>query len=185
MKARTFIAGLAVGAALSGAAGIAYATIPDSNGTIHACYGNNNGLLRVIDSPSQSCRNDETPLSWSQGGGQGPQNVTVDCTTGGSINQVLQQNQNSEAPLTINIKGTCVESVNVHRDNVTLQAVSPGDGIQAPSPNDPALVLDGSRNVFLGQLTLTTKGLGAVLSGVCGDGQRWLPLSKVAAHPIV
>src|SRR5207302_8876857 len=35
------------------------------------------------------------------------------------------------------------------------------------------------------QVTVTMNGLGAVLSGVCGDGQRWLPLSNVAAQDMV
>jgi len=35
---------------LGAAAGIAYATIPDSpGGVIHACYQGNNGQLRLID----------------------------------------------------------------------------------------------------------------------------------------
>jgi hypothetical protein len=32
---------------------------------------------------------------------------------------------------------------------------------------------------------LTTNGFGVVFSGVLADGQRWLPLSNVAAHEIV
>src|SRR5262245_58878879 len=36
-------------AALSLAAGIAYATIPDGDGTIHGCYRKSGGALRVID----------------------------------------------------------------------------------------------------------------------------------------
>jgi len=54
------------------AAGIAYATIPDSAGVIHGCY-RNNGQLRVIDpSNGGACRNNETGLDWSQTGPQGP-----------------------------------------------------------------------------------------------------------------
>jgi hypothetical protein len=53
------------------AAGIAYATIPDSAGTIHGCYGSN-GQLRVIDpSTGGACKNNETGLDWSQRGPQG------------------------------------------------------------------------------------------------------------------
>ena len=54
------------------AAGIAYATIPDSAGVIHGCY-RNNGQLRVIDpSNGGACKNNETGLDWSQTGPQGP-----------------------------------------------------------------------------------------------------------------
>ena len=54
------------------AAGIAYATIPDSAGVIHGCYGNT-GQLRVIDpSNGDACKNNETGLDWSKTGPQGP-----------------------------------------------------------------------------------------------------------------
>ncbi len=43
----------------------AQASIPDSNGVIHACYRNTTGELRVIDTGSGgSCYTDETALSW-------------------------------------------------------------------------------------------------------------------------
>ena len=47
--------------ALGLAGGIAYATIPDSNGAIHACYGSANGQLRAVD-PAGSCRPSETAI---------------------------------------------------------------------------------------------------------------------------
>jgi hypothetical protein len=40
----------------------------DRNGTIHGCFATNGGQLRVIDSRTASCRSDELPLNWSQGG---------------------------------------------------------------------------------------------------------------------
>ena len=69
MKTRLLFA-IATMVGLALAAGVAYATIPDSNGAIHACYKNVNGQLRVID--SGSCGPSETALSWSQTGPQGP-----------------------------------------------------------------------------------------------------------------
>jgi hypothetical protein len=63
---------IAAAVALVGA-GIAYATIPDSSGKIHACYKLSGGALRVID--SGSCLSSEAPLSWSQTGPQGLQGV--------------------------------------------------------------------------------------------------------------
>jgi hypothetical protein len=50
--------------------GVAFAAIPDSNGTIHACYQKNSGNLRVVDS-SHDCRPSERALSWNQRGPQG------------------------------------------------------------------------------------------------------------------
>jgi hypothetical protein len=52
------------------AGGVAYATIPDGQGVIHACYKTQNGQLRVID--AGGCKPSETALSWSQVGQQGP-----------------------------------------------------------------------------------------------------------------
>jgi hypothetical protein len=50
--------------------GVAYATIPDSGGTVHACYQKNGGGLRVVES-SDGCRPSEASLDWSQRGPQG------------------------------------------------------------------------------------------------------------------
>ena len=52
---------------LAAVSGMAYASIPDSDGTIHACVMNGSGLLRVIDSASEACKATETPLNISQG----------------------------------------------------------------------------------------------------------------------
>jgi hypothetical protein len=57
---------------LATAGGIAYATIPDSDGVIHGCYARNNGALRVIDT-GQACTTKETGLNWNQTGPAGPQ----------------------------------------------------------------------------------------------------------------
>jgi hypothetical protein len=57
---------------LAGAGGVAYATIPDSAGIIHACFLNQGGNLRVIDTDAGAvCRPGETPLSWNQSGSAG------------------------------------------------------------------------------------------------------------------
>src|SRR5215211_6312496 len=50
--------------------GVAFAAIPDSNGTIHGCFQKGNGALRVVESQA-SCRNNENALNWNvQGGGR-------------------------------------------------------------------------------------------------------------------
>jgi len=53
--------------------GVAFATIPDSSGTIHSCY-NPAGNLRVVES-ANGCRNNETPLAWNQQGPPGAGDV--------------------------------------------------------------------------------------------------------------
>jgi hypothetical protein len=61
------------------AAGIAYATIPDSNGVYTACRLNNVGTIRLVDpslppSNLQShCTSLETRITWNQQGQPGPQ----------------------------------------------------------------------------------------------------------------
>ena len=71
---------LAVGGAIFGIAAAVQASIPDSNGVIHACYntslahGNPTGALRVIDTAKANgaCASWETPLSWRVSGTTGP-----------------------------------------------------------------------------------------------------------------
>jgi hypothetical protein len=51
--------------------GVAFATIPDSSGTIHGCYQKGVGSLRVVESAAD-CRTNETAISWNQEGRPGP-----------------------------------------------------------------------------------------------------------------
>jgi hypothetical protein len=53
------------------AAGVAWAAIPDGNGTIHACQSLSDKSLRVLD--TGACGKGEAPVSWSQNAVQGPQ----------------------------------------------------------------------------------------------------------------
>jgi hypothetical protein len=69
-------------AALAGAAvavtvgSIASAAVPDAGGVIHAC-AKANGDLRVIDTEAGgTCKEGETPLSWSQAGPAGPPGIS-------------------------------------------------------------------------------------------------------------
>ena len=71
---RPAVVALAIVGTLLVAGGIAYATIPDAGGVIHACYQKNQGTLRVIDTDkAQTCASSESPLNWSQTGPQGQQ----------------------------------------------------------------------------------------------------------------
>jgi hypothetical protein len=86
---RPAVVAVAIAGALLVAGGIAYATIPDSSGVIHACYkvdpkGNldNNATLRLIDPSAtkppdtSACKNNEKALDWNAQGIQGPQGAT-------------------------------------------------------------------------------------------------------------
>ena len=71
---RPAVVALTIVGALLVAGGIAYATIPDGGGVIHACYQKNQGALRVIDTDkAQTCSSSESPLIWNQTGQPGQQ----------------------------------------------------------------------------------------------------------------
>jgi hypothetical protein len=63
----------AVAALLALVGGVAYATIPDSEGVVHACYSKSGGGLRVIDATVVGCKASETSLTWNQQGPAGPE----------------------------------------------------------------------------------------------------------------
>jgi hypothetical protein len=71
-----------VALAAAAAGGIAYASIPDGEGVIHACYspnaaaGPSGAQLKVIDSEVASCTNGQTEVTWGQTGPQGPPGQT-------------------------------------------------------------------------------------------------------------
>ena len=69
MKTKLLVALVVAG--LAAAAGVAYATIPDSAGAIHGCYAKSSGALRVIDDSAASCKASESSLSWSVSGPPG------------------------------------------------------------------------------------------------------------------
>ncbi|MDX6504341.1 MAG: hypothetical protein QOE29_1466 [Gaiellaceae bacterium] len=74
---RTRTIGLLVVGALAVGGGIAWATIPDGGGVIHACYKNGAGDLRVIDTGAGgTCKASESPLVWSQTGPPGAAGAT-------------------------------------------------------------------------------------------------------------
>jgi hypothetical protein len=74
MKRMRAVVPLVVGVVVFAGSSMALTAIPDTDGTIHACYHKTTGATRVVGAPTE-CRDTETPLSWSvQGptGGAGP-----------------------------------------------------------------------------------------------------------------
>lgn len=72
MGKSSYIVGLAMASLVGGlVSAVVLAAIPDSSGTIHACYKNSTGALKVIDSSTNSCAGNETALNWSQNGSAG------------------------------------------------------------------------------------------------------------------
>lgn len=98
-------------------------------------------------------------LKASGGGGGGGGSVTVDCSTGGSVSQALAAGAKQ-----ITVRGTCTESVDVSRDDVTLLG-EPGATIRGPDPSVNTINVRGNR-VTIDGLSVTggrngITGLGA------------------------
>jgi len=76
------VAGVPVGGAVFGLASAVQASIPSSDGVIHACYqfsppDTNRGVLRVINADvGEQCRFNEHPLNWRQRGVTGATGAT-------------------------------------------------------------------------------------------------------------
>jgi hypothetical protein len=68
---RNFIIAALVVGILGAIGGVAYATIPDEDGVIHGCRNKASGLLRVINSATESCTSSERALNWNQQGPKG------------------------------------------------------------------------------------------------------------------
>src|SRR5690242_6490158 len=71
-------AAFGLAAVLVALGGVALAAIPDSDGTIHACYQKRSGALRVVESTGD-CRAGERAIDWNQRGptgATGPQGAT-------------------------------------------------------------------------------------------------------------
>jgi hypothetical protein len=66
-----------VGLVLALVSGVAYASIPGSDGLIHACRKNTDGSVRVIDTDlGQTCASGWTAFTWNQTGPQGATGAT-------------------------------------------------------------------------------------------------------------
>ena len=164
----------AVGGTVAWATGLASFGFVGSDGSITACVQDSNGNVRFVDRSStksdrSSCRNGESRVVFNQkgqkgdtgpqgrpgppGSSLGPATVTVDCTAGHSIQQALDDNADATS-VEITIKGTCTESVDIGRDNVSLDAFSAGAGLAGPSPDQPVVTIEG-RQVRINGLTIT------------------------------
>jgi hypothetical protein len=179
---KPILAGLVVAVVLVMSASVAWATglttfgFVGNDGSIIACIHNPDGNIRLIDPTSakkelRSCKTDETQLTLNQkgqkgdtgatgqagpqgppGSSPGPGNVTVDCAAGQRVQDALDANANATS-LDINIVGTCTESVNVTRDNISLHAASTGSGLIAASSGQPVISVEG-RHVQIDGLTI-------------------------------
>lgn len=83
-----------------------------------------------------------------------PVDADVNCSTGGSVNAVIDAHASASGLLTIRISGTCAGTINVNRSNVALLG-QPGATIQGSGTNFGLVVSDGAHNVNVADLRFT------------------------------
>lgn len=82
--------------------------------------------------------------------------VLVDCSSGGSINDALGK-KNPDRPLTVLIRGACIEHVTVKRDDLTLE----GEG----GSINGSITIDGARRAVVAGLTISNpSGTGVLVT---------------------
>jgi hypothetical protein len=111
--------------------------------------------------------------------------ITVDCTKGETVTDALGKVALETRRVIIVIKGTCIESVRITRNNVTLQGASPGDGLQAPSPGSTVLMLIGAHRTRLEQLTITGGNIGLNATGGSAFGALDLHIIGAANYGVL
>jgi len=86
----------------------------------------------------------------------------VNCTRGETIARALQVLD--IIPITIQVKGTCNENVEIIRDDLTIKADPLGGTVIGPDPNLPTINVRGFRTVIDG-LTISGGGTGISVRG--------------------
>lgn len=170
----SYLAVIATVGLIAGVGGrIAWGAIPDGN-TIHGCYKNDTGALRVIDtSAGDSCKSkSETALDWAQTGQQGIQGIQgirgQQGATGGTGTDGVSNYQIETATGTTaydSFWATNVATVNAPCPDGT---VATGVGFDLPSTKISPFGIGGD----LGELVVMgDAGLTATVYTVCVDQQ--------------
>ena len=105
-----------------------------------------------------------------------PYNPTVDCALGQSINSALAGSRNRPGFVTITIKGTCTEQVQLNRSHTTLQGDVSGGGIVAPT-GATAVNISAATGVRLSSLVIQG---GAVVVRVNSGAQVQIENSQIS-----
>ena len=104
-----------------------------------------------------------------------PVAYTVDCAKGQTIAAALARGD-ARKPLTVFVRGTCNEYVQVTRDDVTLVGIPPGGAVRGPGNEAPAVHIQADR-VFLQDLDVSG-GASAVIVG----GPFFASMTRVVVH---
>src|SRR2546423_12101714 len=77
LRSRRLWAALGAAAAVALGTGVAFGSIPDTDGVIHACYNTTSGKIRVTDATNPklaACLSSkEVALDWNRQGPEGPE----------------------------------------------------------------------------------------------------------------
>lgn len=84
-----------------------------------------------------------------------PIEILVDCTAQETIADAMASVGNSDAPLTITIRGMCNENLSIQRDDVTLIGETPVDGIKGGIS-----VIGGTARININSLSIENTGAG-------------------------
>ena len=99
----------------------ALASIPDASGVFHACYHKSSANMRIIDSAVDSCKNNETEVTWSKvgpPGATGQTGATGPAGPTGPSDAYVKDQKSSFGAVTI--------STSALTNILTLSAVPPG-----------------------------------------------------------
>lgn len=158
MTPRQRVRAFAVVAAVSivSSVGVAWGSVPDEDGTIHACYRPTSGSVRIIDPPQTSCGKGEVALSWGTGGLADGSVTTAkladDAVTSGKI-------KDGEVG-TSDLAGLGVTTGKLADESVTFAKLAPG-AVQGTAPG----TLPPAGNTLLGTIT----GESTPVSGATGN----------------
>lgn len=161
---RFMLIGAVLALVLGIGAGVAYASIPDSSGVIHACYQSpppaHGANLQVIDTGAGgSCGGGMVPLTWNQTGPQGPAGPS-----GVSGYQVVTSSVANPVPVFASLNNTFVvtESANCPSGKVPLGG---GASFTYDSTGDPVVGLENSDLTSTGWSATWSMSLGNVSGG--------------------
>ena len=111
LRRRSRLAALVIVLFALTAAGIAYASIPDSQGVIHGCFKPStrpSGALRVIDTAKgQRCEGGELPLDWNQTGPKGATGPTGPSAISGLFETLTTTDFQIAGGQTISVSASC------------------------------------------------------------------------------
>jgi len=167
---------IAIAALVVALGGAAFAAIPDSSGTIHACYQKSNGNLRAVEAAGE-CRGSERTLEWNQRGAPADGNIRAfdDVTlSNGESRELL-----SEGPLTLTARCRLRAPFGIlERDEATILISTNQDhaAFDAAGASNPDLMTTSSEDDRFGLRTAATPGnpvyVGGDFSAAAPDGTR-------------